>query len=142
MADPLPTPGTTGPREITTDRAVFPRGILGPSYYNIDEVGFLFHLQPLLLDDLPQVQVPLQMVFLLGSLIDSFLVLSSAGLPIGDLESIVVVQFGHLVRVLEEVFFEVPKFLLDHGFSLVLVHFLDRGSESFGSTAVTGFCVC
>lgn len=82
------------------------------------------------------------MVFLLGSLIDSFLVLSSAGLPIGDLESIVVVEFGHLVRVLEEVFFEVPEFLLDHGFSLVLVHFLDGSGESFGSSAVTGFCVC
>jgi hypothetical protein len=65
------------------------------------------------------------MVFFLGSFVDSLLVFSSAGLPLGDLKGIVIVDLGHLVWVLEEVLLQVTQLLLYDGFSLVFVDFSD-----------------
>jgi hypothetical protein len=78
-------------------------------------------------------------VLLLRSLIDSLLILPSPRLSILYLEGVIVIDLGHLVRVLEEILFKEAQFLLYDSLSLVLVYFLDRGSETFGSASVARF---
>jgi hypothetical protein len=91
------------------------------------------------LDYFPEIQVSLEMVLLFGPLVYSLLVFSSARLSIFDFEGVIIINFGHFVGVLEEVLLEVSKFLLDDGFSFVLVYFFYRGCETFSSAAVARF---
>jgi hypothetical protein len=79
------------------------------------------------------------MVLLFGPLVDSLLVFSSAWLSIFDFEGVIIIDLGHFVGVLEEVFLEVSQFLLDDSFSFVLVNFFYGGCETFGSAAVARF---
>ena len=63
------------------------------------------------------------MAFFLGPLVDPLLVLVLPRLSLAHLEALVVVQLGHFVGILEEVLFEVSQFLLNHGSTLILIHF-------------------
>jgi hypothetical protein len=78
-------------------------------------------------------------VLLLRPLIYSLLVLPSPRLSILYFEGVIVIDLGHLVRVLEEILFKEAQFLLYDSFSLVLVYFLDRGSKTFGPASVARF---
>jgi hypothetical protein len=101
------------------------RWVLWSPHHNVHKIGLCLHLKPLLLYYFPQVQISLQVVLLLRSFIHSLLVLPSARLSVLHFEGVIIIDLGHLVRVLEEVFLKVAQFLLYDGFPLVLVHLLD-----------------
>jgi hypothetical protein len=89
--------------------------------------------------DFAEVEVALQMVFLLRSLVDSLFVLALAWFAVFLLEALVIIEFGHFVRVFEEVVLQKSQLLLNHSFALVFIYFSHCCCEPFVAAAMAGF---
>lgn len=136
LTDPFPTSGTARPGQITTNRTILSRRVPGFPHLYGTEVRLLLLLESLLLYHLPQVEISLKLALFFDSLYDALLVFKFSGFAV-FLEHIVIIKFRHLVRVLEEVVFQVHEFVLSHCPSLVGVNLL-AGGKPIGSVAMPG----
>jgi hypothetical protein len=136
LANSLSTARTAGTGEVAADRAILAGRVSGSTDLYVAEVRFSLFLERLLLDDLSQVEVALQVTFLLGALVDPLLVLVLTRLTFTHLETVIIVQLCHLVWVFEEVLFQVPQLLLDHCSPLVLIDLPHCCREAFVPSSV------
>ena len=77
--------------QISTNWAVFPWRVSWFSNDDVDKVRLTFFLQPLFLNNFPQIQISLQMSLLFGSLVDPFLVSPLPGLAFAHLEALIII---------------------------------------------------
>jgi len=138
LTDALTAAWTARPREVAADGTVLARRVSRPADLDIAKIGLTFLLESFLLDDLPEVEIALEMALLLGPLVDSLLVLVLTRLTLTHLESFVVVQLGHLVGILKEILLKISQLLLNHRTALVLVDLSHSCCEAFVPATVTG----